>query len=246
MESSINPWTSFWKQLPNTGFWLSLLVFTSLVIASFVLFELPIQHGITELVPSLSQQPTQRLSLSAVMILLLAFDVVLPVPSTLLALLATTFLGFIGGSLAIFIGLCSCALFGYLLGAGYFRLASQWLSDKDKQQGGELADKLGTLALVCLRGIPVLAEVSVLAAGMRRYPLRKFLLVTTLANAGLALAYGYIGSFLAGEEAFLLRILTSIFLPSLFLAFCSFLKRRIYANSFIDTHTEHGHSCMSD
>ena len=217
MESGVNAWTTWRRQLPGAGFWVSLFIFTGLIIASFLLFEETIQHTTTEFLQSLIQQPTFQLSLAVIVIALLIFDVVLPVPSTLLALLAATHLGFATGSLVIFIGLSGGALFGYCLGAGYFRLASRWLSDQDKQHAGRLADTLGTLALVCLRGVPVLAEISVLAAGMRHYPLKKFLLVISLANAGLAVAYGYIGSVLAGDAAFLLIILASLFLPSLFL-----------------------------
>ena len=217
MESGVNSWTTGRRQWPGAGFWLSLMVFTGIVIASFLLFESSIQHATTALVHGLVQQPAYQFSLAIVVILLLVFDVLLPVPSMLLALLAATHLGFVGGSLTIFIGLCCGSVFGYFLGAGYFRLASRWLSAGDKQQASELANKLGTLALVCLRGVPVLAEVSVLAAGMKGFPLKRFLLVTTLANAGLAVAYAYIGAFLAGETAFLLIIFASLLLPGLFL-----------------------------
>lgn len=231
MEHSTNSWNAFWRQLPGIGFWLSLLFFSAFVIASFLLFEAPLQQGISELLLSLEQQPAYLLSLAAVIIFLLVFDVILPIPSMLVALLAATSLGFIGGSVVIFIGLSGGAIFGYLLGAGYFHLAARWLSQKDKQEANELSERLGTLALVCLRGVPVLAEVSVLAAGMRRYPLRKFLLVTGLANAGLALAYGYIGSFLAGDEAFLLIIFASLSLPILFLLCHRFSKHFYYLSA---------------
>ena len=134
MESGVNAWTTWRRQLPGAGFWFSLSVFTGIVIASFLLFETSIQHAITGLVQALVQQPAYQLSLAIVVILLLIFDVLLPVPSMLLALLAATHLGF-------------------------------------------------------------------------------------LANAGLAVAYAYIGSFLAGETAFLLIIFASVLLPGLFL-FC--------------------------
>ena len=166
MESGVNAWTTWRRQLPGAGFWFSLSVFTGIVIASFLLFETSIQHAITGLVQALVQQPAYQLSLAIVVILLLIFDVLLPVPSMLLALLAATHLGFVSGILTIFTGLCCGSVFGYFLGAGYFRLASRWLSAGDKQHASELANKLGTLALVCLRGVPVLAEVSVLAGGM--------------------------------------------------------------------------------
>jgi len=224
MKYQTTPLFSFHKHLPSASFWLSLLAFISLVVVSFLLFEQQTQQALAELMLSPPTQPVQRLGMALLLVLLLALDVVLPVPSSMVALLAVGLLGFFAGSLVIFVGLCCGAVFGYLLGAGYFRLASGWLSTQEQQQASRLANRLGTLALVCLRGIPVLAEASVLAAGMQHYPLRPFLLVTTLANAGLALAYGYIGSFLAGQDALLLVVLASMVLPSLFVALRSLSK----------------------
>ena len=181
------------------NYWLSLLLFSILVIASFLLFEQQIQQLLSHLGTFLPTDPVQRLSLALLLVTLLALDVLLPVPSSLVALLAVAALGAIGGYLVIFIGLCLGASLGYWLGAGYFRLLSNWLGLRTWQPG-QLAYRLSTLSLVCLRGVPVLAETSVLAAGMQRYPLRQFLLVTTLANAGLALAYAAIGSLLVEQN----------------------------------------------
>jgi 3-dehydroquinate synthase len=139
------------------------------------------------------------------------------------ALLAVAALGSVGGYLVIFIGLCLGAGLGYALGAGYFWMLSSRLG-LHQRKPGQMAYRLGTLSLICLRGVPVLAETSVVAAGMQRYPLRAFLLVTTLANAGLALAYSAIGTFLVEENALLVTILASMVLPGLFIAGYSLFK----------------------
>lgn len=208
------------------NYWLSLLVFSTLVIVSFLLFEQQIQQLLNHLGTFLPSDPVQRLSLALLLVTLLALDVLLPVPSSLVALLAVAALGAIGGCLVIFVGLCLGASLGYWLGAGYFRLLSNWLGLRSWQPG-QLAYRLSTLSLVCLRGVPVLAETSVLAAGMQRYPLRQFLLVTTLANAGLALAYAAIGSLLVEQHALLATILASMVLPGLFLGARSLFKERL-------------------
>ncbi|MBT2337728.1 MULTISPECIES: 3-dehydroquinate synthase [Pseudomonas] len=202
---------------PARLFWLSLLCFSGLVIASFLLFEQQIQDFLTHLNLYLPSTPSQKLGLALLLIALLALDVVLPVPSSMVALLAVAMLGSLGGYLAIFIGLCLGAGLGYALGAGYFRLLSGRLG-LHQRQPGQMAYRLGTLSLICLRGVPVLAETSVVAAGMQRYPLRPFLLVTTLANAGLALAYSAIGTFLVEQNALLVTLLASMVLPGLFIA----------------------------
>ncbi|TFH79999.1 3-dehydroquinate synthase [Pseudomonas kribbensis] len=204
-------------------FWLSLFCFAVLVIASFLLFEQQIQDFLNHLDLYLPSSPTQQLNLALLLIALLALDVVLPVPSSVVSLLAVAILGSVGGYLVIFIGLCLGAGLGYALGAGYFRMLSSRLG-LHQRKPGQMAYRLGTLSLICLRGVPVLAETSVVAAGMQRYPLRSFLLVTTLANAGLALAYSAIGTFLVEENALLVTILASMVLPGLFIAGYSLFK----------------------
>ncbi len=226
MKLGIHPSTVFRKQFSNTAFWLSLLTFALLMSISALMFEAHIQQSLEQLNQTASSQTLHNIGLIIMIELLLVLDVLLPVPSAMVALLTASSLGIAGGSLVIFIGLCGGSLFGYALGAGYLRLASGWLCDQDKQEAGRLANHLGTWALICLRGVPLLAEISVLAAGMRRYPLRQFVWVTTLANAGLALAYGYIGSFLAGQQALLLVILASMFLPALLLILRTLLQGR--------------------
>ncbi|AGL87230.1 3-dehydroquinate synthase [Pseudomonas protegens] len=221
------------------NYWLSLLLFSILVIASFLLFEQQIQQLLSHLGTFLPTDPVQRLSLALLLVTLLALDVLLPVPSSLVALLAVAALGAIGGYLVIFIGLCLGASLGYWLGAGYFRLLSNWLGLRTWQPG-QLAYRLSTLSLVCLRGVPVLAETSVLAAGMQRYPLRQFLLVTTLANAGLALAYAAIGSLLVEQNALLATILASMVLPGLFLGTRSLFKSRLAQPRYDQVHSLEG------
>lgn len=208
---------------PGKHFWLSVLCFSGLVIASFVLFEQQIQNFLSHLEHFLPSTPAQMLTLGLLLIGLLALDVVLPVPSSMVALLAVATLGSVGGYLVIFIGLCLGAGLGYALGAGYFRLLSSRLG-LHQRQPGQLAYRLGTLSLICLRGVPVLAETSVVAAGMQRYPLRAFILVTTLANAGLALAYSAIGTFLVAQNALLVTLLAGMVLPALFIAGYSLFK----------------------
>src|SRR5476651_394003 len=217
---------AFSKKGPAEHFWLSLIGFAVLVIASFLLFEQQIQDFLIHLNLYQPSTPAQAFNLALLLLAPLALDVVLPVPSSLVALLAVAMLGSLGGYLVIFIGLCLGAGLGYALGAGYLRLLSGRLG-LHQRQPGQLAYRLSTLSLICLRGVPVLAETSVVAAGMQRYPLRAFLLITTLANAGLALAYAAIGSLLVQQNALLATILASMVLPGLFLGARSLFKDRL-------------------
>ncbi|MEN8641045.1 3-dehydroquinate synthase [Pseudomonas sichuanensis] len=205
------------NKAPADYFWASLVCFSALVIASFLLFEQQIQDFLAHLELYLPESPAGKANLALLLIALLALDVVLPVPSSVVALLAVAALGSVAGFLVIFVGLCLGAWLGYALGAGYFRVLSGRLG-LHQRKPGPLVQKLGTLSLICLRGVPVLAETSVVAAGMQRYPLRAFVMITALANIGLALAYSAIGSFLIKENALLVTLLAGMVLPGLFIA----------------------------
>ncbi|TWH75989.1 3-dehydroquinate synthase [Azomonas agilis] len=205
--------------------WSSLALFSALLILSFFLFDQQIQQLITHLnLSSTTSEPFQKLLLAFLLIALLALDVILPVPSSMVALLAVASFGGLGGYLLVFTGLCLGANLGYWLGAGYFRLLSNWLSIKEWQQAGRLGKQLSTISLICLRGVPVLAEASVLAAGMQHFPPKKFLLVTSLANAGVALVYSALGSFIQEDDVLFLAVIAAIVLPIIFMGGAHLLK----------------------
>lgn len=204
--------------LSPTQFWISILLFAGLVLLSFLLFEQQILFWFTELGQMNTDNPYTLLAFALILVLILALDVLLPVPSSMVGLAAVALLGPVMGSLVIFSGLTLGCILGYLLGAGYFNLISRvWISPAEKNKASKMKSNLGATALVLLRGVPVLAETSVLAAGMQAYPLRQFLLLTMLANFGLAVAYGYIGTKLAGQDAFWLIVLSAMVLPGLLL-----------------------------
>ena len=204
------------SDLSPAQFWISIFLFAGLVLTSFVAFEQQILFWFAELGQINTDNPYTLLAFALILVLILALDVLLPVPSSMVGLAAVALLGPVVGSLVIFSGLTLGCILGYLLGAGYFRLISRvWISPAEKHKASKMKSRLGAAALVLLRGVPVLAETSVLAAGMQAYPVRQFLLLTMLANCGLAVAYGYIGTVLAGQEAFWLIVLSAMVLPGL-------------------------------
>lgn len=208
------------------GYWLSLILFGILIIVSFLLFENHINHALSAINNNLQNGLVLRAAIILLLIGLLAFDILLPVPSSLVALIAVTMLGFAGGSLVIFIGLCLGAILGYFLGAGYIHLLTSWLNPGERDRASKFSPRFTPYALALLRGVPVLAEISVLAAGISHYSFRRFLLITTLANFGLAMVYGYIGStFLTGQNSLLLAIFACMLLPGLLFIIHMLLSR---------------------
>lgn len=182
------------------------------IIATFLLFEQQSTTWITQVAQQLVDSGAVGL-LALFLIAALACDIVLPIPSSIVAVVAATTLGFWGGATVIWVGLMLSCVAGYLIGAG-FSLFRQSASSADISKARSLADKVGPGTLVLMRGVPVLAETSVIAAGMVRYPLVPFIVLCALANAGLALAYGYVGSEAGAQDSFLLVVFGSVAVPA--------------------------------
>ena len=85
----------------------------------------------------------------------------------------------------------------------------------------ELQRKYGAWAVVISRPVPVLAEASVIAAGLTGMHFGKFCLLTSLANLGISAAYVFSG----GGDSFLLAFAGAIGLPFIALLLARLIKR---------------------
>lgn len=152
----------------------------------------------------------------AVIALVLAGDVLLPVPSSLVSSLAGALLGFWGGVLAIWSGMSAGCLLGYWVGRGAGHgLMRRIVGEGEVARARTMLLGAGGAALVVTRAVPVLAETLVIGAGAARMPLRPFLLLTGLANLAVALAYAAIGAWALSEGSFLLLFLGLAAVPAL-------------------------------
>src|SRR4029079_7832292 len=82
-------------------------------------------------------------------------------------------------------------------------------------RANQIMDRHGNWAIVVCRPIPVLAESSVVFAGLVRSPIRSFIWMTTLSNLGIALAYAAVGAFSMEMQSFLLTFAAALALPGL-------------------------------
>jgi uncharacterized membrane protein YdjX (TVP38/TMEM64 family) len=162
-----------------------------------------------------------------IIIALLAGDVLLPIPSSVISVFAGSAFGLAWGAAVIWAGLMAGCLLGYALGAVPGRgLANRVVGRRDVAGMGRLFEGAGPLVLVLARAVPVLAEASVLAAGAARMPLATFLLTTGLSNIGVALAYAGVGATAAATGSFLLAFIGMCSVPALGWLAWSRLKRR--------------------
>jgi uncharacterized membrane protein YdjX (TVP38/TMEM64 family) len=142
---------------------------------------------------------------------LLASDILLPIPSSIVSTACGSLLGVGLGALTSCVGMVISCVAGYGLARGPGRsLTGHFLSPPEADRMEAMSQRFGNWALVIARPVPVLAEASVLMAGLARMPFARFLLLTTLSNAGISLIYAGLG-----DQSFFLALAVSLLLPGL-------------------------------
>ena len=125
---------------------------------------------------------------------LLAVDLFLPVPSSLVSTFAGKMLGFWGGMAASWCGMTlgAVAAFGLVkvLGRPFVR---RFAGEDELRRVDTMAGRFGFLVLVLARPVPVLAEASVLLMGTTDLAWVRFLAAVGLSNAGIAAIYAALG-----------------------------------------------------
>ena len=125
---------------------------------------------------------------------LLAGDIFLPVPSSLVSTFAGKALGFWLGTAASWCGMTIGTSLAYWLVRGLGRpLARRLSSEEELARMDAMANRHGILILILARPIPVLAEASVLVMGMMQIGWWRFFAAVGLSNFGIAAAYAVLG-----------------------------------------------------
>lgn len=151
----------------------------------------------------------------ALVVLLLALDPLLPVPSSIVAVAGGSALGAGIGAIAIWLGLMVGALLGYWLGCHPGRaLAARLLGEAAMAGLDPRVRPVGPLALLLSRPVPVVAEAVVILAGAARLPWRPFLLAVVPANGALAIAWAGLGA-ASSAGSLLPALVGAIVLPAL-------------------------------
>lgn len=186
------------------------------VVIPFLLFEEMANAAAREVTQAMAEGGVLRWAGALALAGLLALDILLPVPSSLVSTACGALLGFVPGMLVSAAGMTASCAIGYRLGRAMAGgRASRIMRAGDLRAGEDLADRHGHWAVVLLRGVPVLAEVSVVLAGIAGMPFRRFMAMTFLANIGISAAYTLAGSAASDGESFLLPFAASLALPAL-------------------------------
>ena len=147
-----------------------------------------------QVVEGLQRLPSHYGAIAAIGITLLVIDVLLPVPSSAVAVFVCFALGPVGGAVTVFIGMVLAFAAGYGLGAlvPAPRLRA-WIGQPiwDSLVDAGTGFGPGLVWIGATRPIPVLAEAAAVAAGSLRLSLFPSLLAAAIASAAVAAAYGF-------------------------------------------------------
>lgn len=125
---------------------------------------------------------------------LLATDILLPVPSSVVSTFSGRMLGFWGGTAASWLGMTLGAALAFGLVRAFGRpLARRLAGPEELDRLDALSARFGPLVLVLARPVPVFAEASVILMASSQLPWWRFAAAVGLSNLGIAAAYALLG-----------------------------------------------------
>jgi uncharacterized membrane protein YdjX (TVP38/TMEM64 family) len=132
--------------------------------------------------------------LAALEVGVLAADLLLPVPSSMVATLGGAALGVVGGTLCAWAGMTAGAVAGWWLGRTAAGGALDRIDAADRALLARQERRLGPLLVVLTRPLPLVAEATSLFAGAAGMPLPAFLAAAAGGNLAIAFAWSLVGA----------------------------------------------------
>jgi uncharacterized membrane protein YdjX (TVP38/TMEM64 family) len=202
-----------------------LLLVSVMLILPLVLLAVRGESFVTQL-RAWQTSPPAPMTLAALLVGILAADIVLPVPSGPVSTLAGSHLGVVLGTGASALGMTLGAVIA-------FAVARRFGIDKTDREvldgeGNETTDQHGAWMLVLTRPLPIVAEAAVLLAGALRMPWRSFLPPIVVSNLAISATYATFGRQAAAHGWLPLAVCASVAAP---LAVAVYFRRRFYQGS---------------
>jgi len=200
----------------NQKFWMIVVVLMIPLIPFLLLghwLEPLIESQISNVSTAKAQWWTALLVVSS-----LTIDILLPIPSSVLLVFAGRCFGVWGGAAIGWLGLNFSAAVGFWISRRFGQRVVERFSSRADVDDFELFDAAaGWWALVACRPLPILAEASVIFAGLSDMRARRFWPPVIFANGIIALLYGLLGDYAGGQKWFVAAVIASIVLPVLFI-----------------------------
>ena len=147
---------------------------------------------------------------------LLATDIFLPVPSSVVNTLAGGTLGVWLGTLVCWMGMNVGAIIGFWLSRRWGSSIARWFSKEGAlDRMDRIVERFGPVGLMMVRGVPVLAEASVILSGVHQLSWSRFLWPVVVSNFVLALLYSAFGELAKDSEFLSIAVGIAVALPLL-------------------------------
>jgi uncharacterized membrane protein YdjX (TVP38/TMEM64 family) len=188
------------------------LVLLAVILIPFLLFENASNAEVAKWLTADRSRP----AIAIAIVVILALDVFLPVPSSVVSTAAGALLGVWLGALVSTAGMTLGCVLAYWSGRKFgLPLVRRMVRARDLDDVRSQFCRGAVWALTTARPVPVLAEASTLFAGLAGVPFSRYLLITTLANTGISLIYSVAGASARQAHWFFLAFLASCAIPGL-------------------------------
>jgi 3-dehydroquinate synthase len=154
--------------------------------------------------------PSATIVFTAVAVIL-ATDLVLPVPSGPISTLAGSHLGIVAGTLASVIGMTVGGIIAFALARRWGRpLAQKYAGAEQLSELEKMASAHGIWLVVLTRPLPVLAEAAVLLVGTLQMSWRTFLPTLIITNLVIGATYAILGHYASQQNWLVIAICAAI------------------------------------
>jgi 3-dehydroquinate synthase len=185
------------------------LVAVAVPLIPFLAFGTRLDHAVARWLDPLPAPPV----LAAIEVGVLAADLLLPVPSSMVATLGGAHLGVVIGTACAWLGMTAGAMVGWWLGhtAGAASLAS--LTADEQERLARQQRRFGPLAVVLSRPLPLVAEAAAIMAGATGMGWREFLLAAGSGNLAIALVWSIAGAMGRDADSLQWMLIGSLVVP---------------------------------
>lgn len=180
-----------------------------IVLITFGIFQ-SMENYFSNILELLQENPVQ---FGIVSFLILASDIILPVPSTIVLYINGYFLGIISGSLVSIAGLMVGALIGYQIG----KVSSNIFQSENNKKAHSILNTYGPAAIFLTRGIPILSESICFVCGYNRIDFTRYILLNFIGYLPVCVLHAIFGNLgYEGGGVFLLSFGCSIAMSVVF------------------------------
>jgi len=175
----------------------------------FLVYGTRLDHAVARLLDPLPSPPV----LAAIEMGVLAADLLLPVPSSMVATLGGAQLGIALGTLCAWIGMTLGSMAGWWLGRTAGGRALAGLADDERERLLGQQRRYGPLAVVLSRPLPLVAEAAAIMAGATGMGWREFLLAAGSGNLAIALVWSIAGAMGRDADSLQWMLVGSLVVP---------------------------------